>query len=314
MNELPPPETVQAIERIEALAMIDLMRAVPQIVLENLSVNMCCTGTAHAFILEEIDWPLLIRVIGLGMGTPATEAEIDAIRDLYRHTWMTFAVQLSPGAQPADLPTWLEARGIRRRADENDSWVKFWRGVEPPPAARTDLRVERVEGEDRARTWAALAHMACCIHRELMYWLMLTVGRPGWQHYLAFDGDLAVACAALYVHDGAGWLGFGGTMREWRGRGAQSALIARRIRDAADLGCRWLTVETEPETPRWPNPSYRNMLRAGFQVAYHRPNYRLRKSIKRHLWSVNGGYDLDDYEDTGAAATGIISAMSEPGD
>jgi hypothetical protein len=50
-------------------------------------------------------------------------------------------------------------------------------------------------------------------------------------------------------------------------------LLARRITDAADLGCRRLVVETAEDTPKKDAPSFRNMLRFGFQVAYVRPNY-----------------------------------------
>ena len=59
------------------------------------------------------------------------------------------------------------------------------------------------------------------------------------------------------------------------GRGAQSALIARRIRDAAAAGCDCLMVETAQEREDYPVPSYHNLLKFGFQVAYMRPNYIL---------------------------------------
>ena len=61
-----------------------------------------------------------------------------------------------------------------------------------------------------------------------------------------------------------------------RRRGAQGALLARRIRDAADLGCRWLVTETGEDLPERPNPSFRNMLRTGFELAYQRANYLFR--------------------------------------
>ena len=50
--------------------------------------------------------------------------------------------------------------------------------------------------------------------------------------------------------------------------------MARRIRDGADLGCRWLVTETGEDTPHHPNPSYHNMLRTGFLLAYQRPELR----------------------------------------
>ena len=63
------------------------------------------------------------------------------------------------------------------------------------------------------------------------------------------------------------------TLPPERGRGAQGALMARRMRDAAEMGCKWVITETGEETPDLPNPSYRNMVRLGFKLAYFRQNY-----------------------------------------
>jgi hypothetical protein len=103
-----------------------------------------------------------------------------------------------------------------------------------------------------------------------------SLGRPGWHHYLSYDGDVAVGAAAMQVQDGVAWLGYGSTLESHRGRGSQSALFARRIRDAARLGARFAVTETGEDTPAEPNPSLRNMRRSGFQLAYLRRNWVLR--------------------------------------
>ena len=77
----------------------------------------------------------------------------------------------------------------------------------------------------------------------------------------------------MFVSGDRAWLDFAATLPEYRGRGAQAALLARRIVDAAQLGCRWLVVETAEETPQRGAPSFRNMLRFGFRQAYVRPNF-----------------------------------------
>jgi L-amino acid N-acyltransferase YncA len=71
------------------------------------------------------------------------------------------------------------------------------------------------------------------------------------------------------MRDGFAWLGAAGTVASHRGRGAQGALIARRIEDARARGCHSFTTEIAPE----PNPSAHNMERAGFHVAYSRPSW-----------------------------------------
>ena len=99
------------------------------------------------------------------------------------------------------------------------------------------------------------------------------VGRPHWHHYVARDGSTVVASATMYVREGFAWLGAAGTLASHRGRGAQGALIARRIDDASALGCHTFTTETMPDRPGKPNPSGLNMERAGFQFAYRRPSW-----------------------------------------
>ena len=99
----------------------------------------------------------------------------------------------------------------------------------------------------------------------------------GWvgYHYIAWEDAIAVACGAMYVHENVGWLGVAGTLPSHRKRGAQSALMARRIQDGLSLGCKWFVTETGEDTADRPNPSFHNMMRNGFALAYQRPNYML---------------------------------------
>jgi GNAT superfamily N-acetyltransferase len=60
------------------------------------------------------------------------------------------------------------------------------------------------------------------------------------------------------------YLSFAGTLPEHRGKGAQNALLAARIRRAAGLGCDVVVTETGERRGDRPSNSYRNILRAGF--------------------------------------------------
>jgi hypothetical protein len=71
----------------------------------------------------------------------------------------------------------------------------------------------------------------------------------------------------------------GSTVPAHRRRGAQGSLLARRLEDGIELGCRWFVTETGAEDPDRPNASLRNMLRVGFEVAYLRRNYTPRPSV-----------------------------------
>jgi hypothetical protein len=153
-----------------------------------------------------------------------------------------------------------------------DNWPKVYRKPDPNIQVSTDLRIRRV-GREYAAECASIARQAFEMPSHLEIWLANLVARPGWQHYLAFEGDTAVGTGAIYIHNNVGWLSFGGTLPTHRKRGSQGAIMAQRIRDAAAAGCDWIVTETDEDTPEHPNPSYHNMLRTGFKLAYDRRNY-----------------------------------------
>ncbi len=71
--------------------------------------------------------------------------------------------------------------------------------------------------------------------------------------------------------------------------------MARRIRDAAALGCRWMITETGEDLPQQPNPSYHNMLRTGFLLSLSTPQLPERinsPSLVKVLAKVDQDSDL----------------------
>ena len=204
------------------------------------------------------------RATGLGLDQPATEDALDEILDFLDGT--RFYVPIAPDARPTRLREWLAARGLA----PGYAWTKFSRTVADPPEPRTELRVERVEtGEAFAEVGARGFGMADVFRP----WLEPLPGRDGWHCFVAFDGDEPAGAGALYVTGKTGWLGIAATVPEHRGKGAQSAIIARRIEAAAALGCEIVVSETGEPVDGQPGPSYRNLVRTEFQPLYVRPNY-----------------------------------------
>jgi GNAT superfamily N-acetyltransferase len=94
--------------------------------------------------------------------------------------------------------------------------------------------------------------------------------QPGWRLYLAELDGVPAAAALLVVEDGIGCLAAASTLSIFRGRGCQTALIRRRISDAAATGCREVCSLTA-------NPaSRRNLERAGLELAYTKTAWRKR--------------------------------------
>ena len=216
-----------------------------------------------------LDFVLFNRIVGCGLGSPATRSGLHDALARYRAAGLRrFGVQLAPAGEPAELSQWLAEEGLTK----GDNWAKVYRGNGVVTEVQTDLRIEPASKRD-ANAVGTIASDAFAMPVQLAPWIASLVGRPNWYHYLAWDGSTPVAVAALFVHGEVGWLGIAGTLATARRRGAQSALMARRISDGISLGCRWFVTETGEDLPTKPNPSFHNMLRAGFKVAYQRPNY-----------------------------------------
>ena len=255
----------QLVETTEAAAYADLLRAAP------VGWRAQAAETAAGWLLTAptLDLLLFNRLIGCGVGGPVTSGDVrDAVARLRAAGVRHFGVQLGPPSQPSAIRDWLAAEGLATR----DRWAKVYRDASPAAPVLTELRVDRA-GAAQAQAVAEVTTAGFGMPSVLQPWIASMVGRPGWRHYLALDGDRAVAAAALFVRDGAGWLGMASTLPAARRRGAQGALMARRIEDGRALGCRWFVTETGEETPARPNPSYRNMVRTGFTLAYHRENW-----------------------------------------
>jgi len=274
MDVLPSASDIaQLVEFGEAEAYADMFAAAPP----DLRLRAEQVGSAFMLVADQIDIMLCNRVIGLGVKEPATEVMVDAIVTAYQRAGIrNFAVQISPIAQPAALAEWLPARHLIRA----DNWAKVYRAPAAAVDVPTDLRIARIGPAD-AVAFASVACAAFGMPDFLAPWIARSVGRAGWYHYLAFDGDRPVATGALFVRDHVGWLGMGSTLPSHRRRGAQGAVMAQRIRDAAVAGCDWVVTETGEDVPEHPNPSFHNMIRTGFVLAYQRPNYLWQAGLER---------------------------------
>lgn len=135
------------------------------------------------------------------------------------------------------------------------------------------VEVRLADGEE-SFAFAAKA-LAVCFEETDPTWvrwltdsMWATFGRPDWFTYVAYcDGEPA-GFAQLHLADGVGSLALAGTLPAFRGRGVQTALIHRRIADAAAAGCDLIAGQTGNGTG-----SQRNMERAGLRLAYTKAEF-----------------------------------------
>jgi ribosomal protein S18 acetylase RimI-like enzyme len=211
------------------------------------------------------------KALGFGVTEPVTRELMTEVVRFYELSGARLAtVQLAPAALPEDWAEIAADLGLEQRA----SWVKLQRDLAVPgelPEVRTDLRIAPV-AEDQLAEWARVLFSGFGMPADYDV-MALSVDPAVFRRFAAWDGDRIVAAASLVVDgDAAGMFG-AATLPEHRGRGAQSGLLAARLRAAAEAGVRWVSAETGVETPGSRNPSLHNLRRAGLADLYERPNW-----------------------------------------
>lgn len=263
-------EIVRRLEAAERDAYADLYAAVPDDVRTALGVEHRRIGDGLVIACRAIPQIMLNRIFALGVTEPArAEAIDDGLALLERTGASRPAIQVAPGAVAlADLAV---ARGFAHAGQE---WAKFALSLDEPPAdASTDLPIREI-GPDEAGAFGEAVAGAFGMPPPVRRWIEALVGRVGWRMFVAFDGTTPVGAGVLRSAGGTGWLGMGGTIASHRGRGIQRAILARRLAEARAAGATLATTETGIPAPDEAGPSFKNIQRAGFRIAYVRPNYR----------------------------------------
>jgi len=259
-------QTSSVTEAVEADFMYEYGRCAP---VETLGVGLARIGGGVAVSMRND--PTRYWSKALGFTAPITADLIDEVLDFYRGQGNRHAVlQIAPDRLPADWDGIAAARGIRA----GSQWVKLAAAIGDIPSAEGGpLRVGRVTERD-ADEWAAVVTTAFGMTQAgLPEMMAATAGNPRFQPYAVWDGDSIVAGANLFIAGDVASLNAGGTALDFRGRGAQTALIHARIEAARAAGCRVVVSETGKPGPGEANRSLNNMRRAGLQPCYPRRNW-----------------------------------------
>jgi GNAT superfamily N-acetyltransferase len=258
-----------ALDRVERRFWRDIWDSMPDEVASEHGVELREFGALQVTLTRDLPQvPILNLVLG---ASEASEADVEyAIAWAAEHGVSPY-VPVTPGLPgSAQAEAWLRERGF----EHGYAWMKFVRDLHPPRfPAPADVEVVELTSADE-EPFGTIAAVGFGMPAWAADFFAHLPGREGWRCYVARIGGEAQACGAMLVEDGTAELGIGATLEEARGRGCQTALLHRRIRDAAEAGCRTLFVETGERVPGKPSASYRNILRAGFEEAYLRPNWQ----------------------------------------
>lgn len=168
-------------------------------------------------------------------------------------------VWLSPGPDLDTVREWLRALGLVKV-----TWTRYPTLLRSPGpmTASSAFEIRRVDRDEvsHARERFGLVTMAG---------FEASLGRDGFHHYMAYEAGWPVASAALVQFEDIGYLTYALTSEPHRRRGAQQALIARRVNDAAELGCAHVISQTLTML----KSSFANLQRCGFREIYEQEVY-----------------------------------------
>lgn len=262
--------TVEELELAEAEAMFAYVQSMSAAVAESLGAGGLRVGGGIAMSIRSDVTNFFSKALGFGFGEPVTPALIGAVTEFYRTQGTPQAtIQVAPQVLPSD---WADI-AVQEGLSEGGTFLKLVGAPGRLGSARTDLRIATVQPAEREAWSEVLMEGFGMPDQRLAPMAAGAVGEPGWTAYGAWDRDKLVAAASVNIQGEVAELTGAATLPEYRRRGAQSALLAARARQAKAAGVKWLVVETWKPPAGDKNPSLDNLLKLGFGIRYERPNW-----------------------------------------
>jgi hypothetical protein len=260
------------LDRVERRFWREVWEAMPAGVAAEHGVELRDFGPVQGCVATDLPGvPMLNLVLGATEPGALEPGHLDAAVAWVESKRVRGYVPVAPAAaSTGDVESWLRAHG----SEPGYAWMKFVRDAHPPRFAAPELEVVELAHAGEA-PFGAIAAAGFDLPAWAGEFFAHLPGRPGWHCYVARIDGRSQACAAMLVDGDVAEFGIAATLEPARGHGAQLALLHRRIADAAAAGCRTLFVETGERVPGRPSTSYRNILRAGFEEAYLRPNWAI---------------------------------------
>ena len=253
---LPTPTLARRLIDVERECMTDWLNAMAELPGNPLGAYVGTFGNAAALVCRSIDAQVFNRVIGF---TANDHVHIPAILDFYAQHGMAPLFDLSPYEIP---PYWTEPNVPRMLAQHG-----FYQGAshqmlygvpvmdEPPLPAYLTVREVGLEDAEAfigvyAQVWGGGEE------------IRVLLGKPRFRCYLAYVNAEPAALGVLHIAHNAGSMANGLTIPAQRGKGCQTALLRRRMADAARAGCDLVVSQCTPGVT-----SQNNQMRVGFHIA-----------------------------------------------
>jgi GNAT superfamily N-acetyltransferase len=210
------------------------------------------------------------QAVGVGLSGAVSKQEFDRLEEFYFSRGEPVRVETCPLADASLLAHYRE-RGYHVTEFSN-VMVRPVIGVDSPlPRASGDVEIRLAEREE-IELWVLTVAQGFAeqypVTEEILRVMKLFALGEKTECYLAMIGDKVAGGGTLAVRGRIAGLFGASTLPEFRKRGVQSALLARRMERAAQVGCELAMSLAQPGSV-----SARNIGRCGFEALYTRVKF-----------------------------------------
>lgn len=274
MTSLPDSKTIMLLNERRQQAVIAELSD------EHESIPLAEGGGAVAF-KQGVDW--LCQAIGCGLDRPITAAGVERIATFLRSRGARPSIDLTDLSGEEAFAT-MAGAGLALEQAERVYARDLSEHVEHPELS--GVRIQPVDQADVASLRALVRHRVMGFSKPGIEPLPgefeaaeRSQTHPRSRGFCAYvDGELAGTCgmeiielAPVEGHEPVRLASLWGAVvgEPYRRKGIQGALIARRLQQGVDEGCRLAVIECDPGIP-----TERNAVRLGFLLAYTRLGFR----------------------------------------
>lgn len=264
------------LERVARQFRREIWQSVVPVAIAECGVEVREFGPVQATAFAELpELAMLNQVQGAAEPGAVEEGHLAAAIEWMRAREVDYHVPVAesrPGAPEAQ--SWLGSRGYER----GESWLKFVRDASLPRLpANPEITIYQLGGEEGEGE--GLCEIAARAFDLPITASTLFYSLPQREHWRCYTAALdleegVVATASMMIQDGVAQLGPGTTAEHARGQGLHTALLRRRLIDAHALGCHTVCMEIGEGDPATVAVAARNLLRAGFELAYQSHNWQ----------------------------------------
>lgn len=266
----------QKLERTEARANAAVVEARAQLAPQS-GAAWCETVGVYA-MFDGAESPMT-QTFGLGLFDEVTPAVLTTLEEFFTSRQAPVFHEVSPLAADA-VRELLNARGYQ----PIEYTSVLFRDLTADPVADAPAvgpLATRPALASEATRWAETSAAGWASELPELFEFLLDLGKFSAQATGAvpFFAELAgkpVSAAMLFMYDDVALLAGASTMPAARRQGAQSALLAARLRYAAAHGCKLATMGARPGSQ-----SQRNAEKNGFRIAYTRIKWQLMGAEER---------------------------------